>query len=237
MNSEHRPVPPLGPLPRRGKWLAGSAAASLVLLLAGASGPAMAAETQGAGTRVTYPGQGGDDHCDSSRGPDRKAADPGAAAGGGDGCRQGPPGPQGPKGPPGPKGDTGPAGPPGPKGDAGGCYDIDSNDPSNSEHFSAALINGKAFAGRQAPPGGTIVWQDLTNTDNPRYPANACAISISSQGNDAWIKVVTTAGTVYQTHGDTNGTNFVWDEGWTPLATPVAGTLRTDAQAGRPETS
>ncbi|MFF1482953.1 hypothetical protein ACFVYD_36365 [Streptomyces sp. NPDC058301] len=235
MSSDHRSVSPLGPLPRRGKRLAGSALASLVLMLAGAAGPAMAAEPQEAGTQTTSPGGGGDDHCRSSDGPDKKAAGPGVAAGGDD-CRQGPPGPQGPKGPPGPKG---PKGDTGPRGPAGPCYDIASHAPSNTEDFSAALIDGKAFAGRQSTPGGAIVWQDLTNSDNPHYPDNACGISISSQGKDTWIKVVTTHGTVYQTHGDTNGTTFVWDEGWTKLATPVAGTLRPAAPpgAGRPQTS
>ncbi|WP_344071118.1 hypothetical protein [Streptomyces crystallinus] len=144
----------------------------------------------------------------------------------------------GPTGPTGPKGDTGATGPQGPPGPAS-CYDIDSNAPSSNETFSAALINGKAFAGRQATPGGAIVWTDLTNADNPNYPAHVCGISIDSHGNDTWIKVVTTDGTVYQTHGDTNGQTFTWDEGWTQLATPVAGTLRHDTRpkAGRPKTS
>ncbi|MFD9444141.1 hypothetical protein ACFWBR_32945 [Streptomyces sp. NPDC060006] len=152
----------------------------------------------------------------------------------------GPPGPKGPTGPPGPKGDTGPAGPPGPgggptgppgpqgpKGDtgaAGPCSDIDSYAPSNSEEFSAVLTGGKAYAGRRElnpmQPQGTYAWQDLTNADNPRFPTTACAVSISAQGNDAWIKVLTTGGEVWETHGDTNGTTFVWNEGWTQLTKP-----------------
>ncbi|MEV6550587.1 hypothetical protein AB0M57_18020 [Streptomyces sp. NPDC051597] len=83
------------------------------------------------------------------------------------------------------------------------------------------------------------MWTDLTDDDNPDYPDHACGISINSQGNDTWIKVVTTDGTVYQTHGDTNGATFVWNEGWTQLDSPAASALRTDGRpkARRPRTS
>jgi hypothetical protein len=68
---------------------------------------------------------------------------------------------------------------------------------------------------------GAYVWQDLTDAGNEGFPAGACAISISAQGNDAWIKVLTTGGEVWETHGDTAGTTFVWDEDWVELTTPV----------------
>ncbi|MFK8910218.1 hypothetical protein [Streptomyces sp. YS-3] len=51
--------------------------------------------------------------------------------------------------------------------------------------------------------GTPETWTDLTDDDNPDYPDHVCGISINAQGNDAWIKAVTTDGTVYQTHGDT----------------------------------
>ncbi|MFD3328367.1 hypothetical protein [Streptomyces sp. NPDC058701] len=102
--------------------------------------------------------------------------------------------------------------------------------PNNTESFSAALTNGVAYAGRASTPGGAPVWQDLTDEDNPGYPARACSISIQTQGNDAWIKVLTRGGTVYQTHGDTNGANFVWDEPWIQLLpSPTPGTLRSNS--------
>ncbi|MFD8292228.1 hypothetical protein ACFV2B_28955 [Streptomyces lavendulae] len=82
--------------------------------------------------------------------------------------------------------------------------------------------------------GGTIVWQDLTNTVatstdpvNPNYPAGVCGVSFSSQGNDAWVKVVTASGQVWQTHGDVNGANFVWDEAWIQNTTPRPAVLRS----------
>ncbi|WMX46571.1 hypothetical protein RGF97_19460 [Streptomyces roseicoloratus] len=94
------------------------------------------------------------------------------------------------------------------------------------------------------------MWQDLTNTtdpddddpENPDFPANACGIAMEAQGNDAYVKVITTAGTVYQTHGDVEGNAFIWDEGWTQQTTPTPvqlrsmkfkGDLRTDGRVNR----
>ncbi|MFJ8159829.1 hypothetical protein ACIRBY_02740 [Streptomyces sp. NPDC096136] len=62
---------------------------------------------------------------------------------------------------------------------------------------------------------------------NPNYPAGVCGVSIGSQGGDAWVKVVTASGQVWQTHGDVNGTSFVWDEPWIQNATPRPAVLRS----------
>ncbi|MET9670888.1 hypothetical protein ABZY19_37025 [Streptomyces sp. NPDC006475] len=81
--------------------------------------------------------------------------------------------------------------------------------------------------------GGAITWTDLTNADNPDYPtAQVCGISISSRLANAYVRVVTVDGTVFQTHGDVGGTSFVWDEGWTQLTTPVPGSLRAKGFKG-----
>ncbi|MEF2526444.1 MULTISPECIES: hypothetical protein [Streptomyces] len=146
----------------------------------------------------------------------------------------------GPTGAAGAAGATGATGPAGPTGAPGPCSDIDTYSPSGAEDFQAVLTGGDAFAGRAAPPGGTpIAWQDLTNpvavgTDpaNPAYPANACAIAIEAQGDDAYVKVVTTAGTVWQTHGDVNGAGFVWDEPWVQRTTPAPVVLRGPEPSG-----
>lgn len=105
---------------------------------------------------------------------------------------------------------------------------MDSYAPSNTLSFSAALTNGIAYAGRATTAGGVPVWQDITNADNPGFPfGKACGISIIEQGSNSYIKVVTTDGKIFQTHGDTNGANFTWDEGWIELTpSPTPGTLR-----------
>ncbi|MFZ3498875.1 hypothetical protein ACODT5_37635 [Streptomyces sp. 5.8] len=143
-------------------------------------------------------------------------------------------GPTGPRGYPGatgatgPTGSTGATGPTGPTGATGAtgltgatgpCSDIDSYSPSNTEDFHAALTGGVAYAGRASVPGGVPVWQNISDADdNPGFPVGlACGISIAAQGNDAYIKVLTTTGQVFQTHGDTMGGTFVWDEAWTQL--------------------
>ncbi|MFJ7267171.1 hypothetical protein ACIQV3_10985 [Streptomyces sp. NPDC099050] len=93
--------------------------------------------------------------------------------------------------------------------------------------------------GKAATVGGTIVWQDLTNTvatmtdpANPNYPANVCGVAILAQGNNAYVKVVTSTGTVWQTHGDINNNTFVWDEGWVQRATPTPAVLVRGAFKG-----
>ncbi|MEU6984681.1 hypothetical protein ABZ946_14855, partial [Streptomyces sp. NPDC046324] len=152
----------------------------------------------------------------------------------------GPAGPTGDTGPAGPTGDTGPAGATGATGatgDTGPCADIDVHTPPiGPEDFQAVLTGGNVFAGRGPTLGGTIVWQDLTNADpivgppedpaNPDYPANVCAVGIEARGANAYVKVLTTDGTVWQTHGDVGGTSFVWDEPWTQQTTPTPVVLR-----------
>ncbi|WP_405424183.1 hypothetical protein [Streptomyces erythrochromogenes] len=95
-------------------------------------------------------------------------------------------------------------------------------------------MNGNAaFAGRAVTAGGAPVWQNITDADNPGFPfGRACGIAITGQGINTYIKVLTTDNRVYQTHGDTNGTNFVWDEGWTELTPAPAPVLRGKAFKG-----
>jgi hypothetical protein len=232
----------------RGARLAGStfALATLALLVTGAANPAFAAPraavTETAAVSLAGAPEG--DPClqtkpkpqpkaeaGSDSRPDRCKVGPTGPAGPpgpkGDTGPQGPAGPQGDVGPRGPEGPQGEVGPEGPQGDPGPCSDIDSYAPSASEEFSAVLTGGRAYAGRRDitpnPPQGVYAWEDLTDDDLPdgrpnNFPDDACAISISAQGDDAWIKVVTTDGAVWETHGDTMDGTFVWDERWSPLA-------------------
>ncbi|MFJ9682918.1 hypothetical protein ACIRP2_33460 [Streptomyces sp. NPDC101194] len=62
------------------------------------------------------------------------------------------------------------------------------------------------------PPQGNYSWVNLST--NANYPANACSISLVDHGNDSYVKVLTTTGEVWETHGDTNGTNFIWTDPW-----------------------
>ncbi|MFI5861346.1 hypothetical protein [Streptomyces sp. NPDC051546] len=136
-------------------------------------------------------------------------------------------------------GPTGPRGATGATGATGACSDIDAYTPSNTEDFQAVLTGGKTYAGKASTVGGAIAWQDLTNTvatmtdpANPNYPANVCGVAIESRGNDAFVKVVTATGTVWQTHGDINGGTFVWDEGWIQQTTPTPAVLLRGAFKG-----
>ncbi|MFF0723442.1 hypothetical protein [Streptomyces sp. NPDC004134] len=139
---------------------------------------------------------------------------------------QGPPGATGstgPQGPPGATGSTGPQGPPGATGatgPTGPCADIDSVAPSRSEQFSAVISGGVTSVGRQdlTPTVGDFVWNDLS--DNTDYPANACSVGITTQGNDLWVQVLTTDGQVWQTHCDVPGTTLTCDEAWIQQTTP-----------------
>ncbi|MEU9105872.1 hypothetical protein AB0D54_16125 [Streptomyces xanthophaeus] len=208
MSSKDRARSFLGPMPRRTGWLAGGTLASVALVLTGIAAPATATPL-GKGT-VASPGVGAP--CKSSNNGPNKTAKPS----GGDKCQVGPVGPRGPQGRPGPTGPTGSTGPTG----AAACVEIDSYAPSDTESFHAALVGGLAYAGVATTLGGTPVWQNISDADdNPGFPVGrACGISIFAQGDDAFIKVLTTDGGVYQTHGDVNGANFVWDEAWFPQA-------------------
>ncbi|WP_219732259.1 hypothetical protein [Streptomyces sp. INR7] len=91
-------------------------------------------------------------------------------------------------------------------------------------------MNGVAYVGRSATAGGVPVWQTVSDGDNPGFPsATACGIAIVSQGVNSYIRVLTTDNRVYQTHGDTNGATFVWDEGWTELTPGPTVSLRGKA--------
>ncbi|MBO4205205.1 hypothetical protein GSF22_04155 [Micromonospora echinofusca] len=99
---------------------------------------------------------------------------------------------------------------------------MDSYAPSNAEEFSAVVSDGVTYAGRRdlQPTEGAYTWLDLSNNDG--YPgATVCGVAISSQGNDAWVKVLTTTGEVWQTHCDVPGTTFVCNEDWVQQTTPT----------------
>ncbi|MFE2235937.1 hypothetical protein ACFXA4_25640 [Streptomyces sp. NPDC059442] len=66
----------------------------------------------------------------------------------------------------------------------------------------------------------------MTDPANPDYPANACGIAIEARGNAAYVKVVTTTGTVFQTVGNITGGAFTWNQGWVQQATPTPAALR-----------
>ncbi|MFD5631298.1 hypothetical protein [Streptomyces sp. NPDC127072] len=255
MSPEPRNRTPFGPLPVRHGWLTGGAVASLALVLSGIASPAGAVArtvdpaTETAGTVLASPSTG--DPCKKPKPkpkprprPEGRSAGP-LAGGEHDKCQTGPTGPTGPMGPTGPKGPTGatgatgPTGPTGATGPTGPCSDIDTYSPSNTEDFQAVLTGGNAFVGKASVPGGTIVWQDLTNpvvagsdSANPDYPAGVCAIAIEAQGNDAYVKVVTVGGQVWQTHGDTQGNTFVWNEAWVQQTTPTPVALRANGLKG-----
>ncbi|MCY0935030.1 hypothetical protein [Streptomyces sp. H34-S4] len=213
MSSENKARTYLGPLPRRAGWLTGATLASVALVLAGMASPAVAL--------TVVPTNSGDcktEQRSQDTGTQETADLIGQQAHGDDDCNVGPTGPRGPRGPKGQTGPRGATGPTGPKGATGPCNDIDSYSPSNTEDFHAALVGGVAYAGRATVPGGAPVWQNISNADNPGFPGRlACGISIAAQGGDAFIKVLTTTGQVYQTHGDVTGMTFVWDEAWTQL--------------------
>ncbi|MFD5328311.1 hypothetical protein [Streptomyces sp. NPDC127092] len=97
------------------------------------------------------------------------------------------------------------------------------------------LTGGRVYVGRAPNAGGTITWQDLTNatatmTDpaNANFPGGACGVSYDNQGNTALVKIVTVNGQVWQTVGDTNGTNFIWNQPWVQQTTPTPAVLRNN---------
>ena len=104
-------------------------------------------------------------------------------------------------------------------GKGGLCSAIDSYAPSGSEEHTVALVQGRAFAGDWNAQMGNIVWQDLS--DNGGYPRNACDITLSEQGDDAWIKVITTRGVIYETRCDASGSGLECEERWTRLGYPM----------------
>jgi hypothetical protein len=112
------------------------------------------------------------------------------------------------------------------------CQAIDSYAPNKNEEHTVAIIDGRAYAGEWVPHLKNIVWQDLS--DNKGYPPKACDITLSEQGNSAWIKAVTTDGQVYETTCDTTGTNFTCNKPWTKLSSPAKqNRVHTPAAGGR----
>ncbi|MFC9295586.1 hypothetical protein ACFTWH_25775 [Streptomyces sp. NPDC057011] len=64
-----------------------------------------------------------------------------------------------------------------------------------------------------------MVWQDLSGIlgyPNGGAAGVACGVSLEAQGGDAYVKVLTTTGRVYQLHIDITGSNFSPDTvmGW-----------------------
>ncbi|WP_405568329.1 hypothetical protein OG418_25555 [Streptomyces phaeochromogenes] len=188
----------LSPLATRGAWLTGGAVASLALVFAGVATPASASVTPAAGSVVADPST---DDCKKENGHHEKYQPEGKA--------------QTPGGPLHEKCEDRDR-------DKQECSDIDSvMNPLKGLELSAVLSDGKAYAGvRDQNPFGEYDWDEISDEEN--FPKNACSISISVSGlgNDAYIKVLTTKGRVYETHGDRDGEDFVWDEAWEKLTTP-----------------
>ncbi|WP_328969723.1 hypothetical protein [Streptomyces sp. NBC_00239] len=219
----------MGPVTRTGRrhWLVGGFVLPMALGLAGFSTPVFAdtggaaATTAAVAEQTAAGGGGGGDKCPKPRPPrDRDDLRAGSS-----GC-PGPPGPRGPRGPKGDKGDPGepgeqgergeqgPIGPSGPAGPPGPCQSIDSYLPSNAEEFALAVKNGVASLGHRTRAGGmgaftAYTWNPLNDgVQAASYPANVCTGTLASQGNDLYLKVMTTGGTVYQTVCATNGVAF-----------------------------
>lgn len=199
MNPENRSRSSLGPLPRRSAWVTGGTIASLVLMLAGIASPAVAAtHTPMAPSGVSVAGLG-DDDCDVMTDGAKAvlADDDDGDCGSGDS--------NGSTGAQGPIGATGPAGP---------CNDLDHYnplvvEPVGTHQFAGAIIDpdgsagplgAAAFAGIRTVPGGVFDWENISDTGTT-FPANACSISVSSNGlvNTASVQVLTTTGTVFET--------------------------------------
>nr|WP_018833250.1 hypothetical protein [Salinispora tropica] len=84
------------------------------------------------------------------------------------------------------------------------------------------VSDGVTYAGRRrltpAPPG-PYTWTDLSG--NANYPGESvCGVAISAAGNDAWVKVLTTGGEVWETECATQGQNFTCNNPWVQLTTP-----------------
>ncbi|MFF3714199.1 hypothetical protein [Streptomyces phaeochromogenes] len=190
----------LSPLAARGAWLTGGAVASLALVFSGVATPASASVAPSAGSVVADPSN---DDCkkDKENGHHEKYQPEGKA--------------QTPGGPLHEKCEDRDR-------DKQECSDIDSiMNPLRGMELSAVLSDGKAYAGiRDQSPFGEYSWEEISDEDN--FPKNACSItiSVSTVGNDAWIKVLTTKGRVYETHGNRDDDEFIWDEDWEKLTTP-----------------
>ncbi|MEU4609163.1 hypothetical protein [Streptomyces umbrinus] len=207
MSPELRTRSSLSPFAARGVWLTGGAVASLALVFAGVATPASASVTPSAGSVVADPST---DDCkkEKENGHHEKYQPEGKA--------------QTPVGPLHEQCEDRDR-------DKEECSDIDSAR-SNSDNWelSAVLTGGNAFAGVRAPGDDDYEWKEISDEGN--YPKNACSISIvvSNNGREAWIKVLTENGRVYETDGTRPGgsTEFSWDD-WEKLETPRKDDLAT----------
>ncbi|MFD8632026.1 MULTISPECIES: hypothetical protein [unclassified Streptomyces] len=206
---------------RRRAWLACGLAVPLALGLTGV--PASASSSAAAAAAEAFDGWECDDGARAS-GKEEVRATPEVGA---DGCAgtRGSRGPKGPPGPKGPKGDRGPAGPPGRPGTPGApgpCSDIDTVRGTANLEFTAALDRGRTFIGRRTvnPVPGPYSWKNLTTPANPGHPRNACSVSIASEGNTVRIKVLTTAGDIYENFCTHTAGVVTCPSGWTAIVRP-----------------
>ncbi|WP_143145032.1 hypothetical protein [Streptomyces humi] len=90
---------------------------------------------------------------------------------------------------------------------------VDSTKPNGNEQFLAALRGGVPFAGRRTTsgnnpdnpnivsgPANTSGWTDLSTIAGFPTDSTVCGVSVDAQGNDAFYKIITQAGTVYTLH-------------------------------------
>ncbi|MET9957138.1 hypothetical protein ABZ135_37060 [Streptomyces sp. NPDC006339] len=95
------------------------------------------------------------------------------------------------------------------------CQAIDSFAPNGNEEHTVALSGGRAYAGAWDKEAKNVRWQELS--DNGGYPARACDITLSEQGENVWIKAITTDGHVYETSCVSPGDKLICDKPWTRL--------------------
>ncbi|MFD8984886.1 hypothetical protein [Streptomyces sp. NPDC059564] len=95
--------------------------------------------------------------------------------------------------------------------------DIDTVSGPGASEFSAALTRGKAYVGARATPTSAYSWRDLTKAGTPGFPRNACGVSVRVGGGRVYVKVLTTAGDVYE---NSCTTALVCTLGWTAVVKP-----------------
>ncbi|WP_328920816.1 MULTISPECIES: hypothetical protein [unclassified Streptomyces] len=103
----------------------------------------------------------------------------------------------------------------------GGCFEIDTVRQEGGSGFYAATSGGIVYAGDESGAGGNIDWDDLISDGEGDVPVGACGVSIDIAGNDIFIDVITTSGTVYgivcnRVGGDEVGTCGDWVQRATP---------------------
>ena len=219
MSPEPRTRSSLSPLAARGAWLTGGAVASLALVFSGIATPASASATGTPTADIVVADPKSGDDCrkthehNNSQYPNAegKAQKPGGPRH--DRCE-----------------------------DREECSDIDSVVVDRGTELSAVLTDGRAYAGeRDFTPTSVddYDWEEIS--DNRNFPKHACAISISAIANDAWIKVLTTNGRIWETHGERTpvgsrskavSDEFDWDERWKRLTTPDDDDLSSTREKG-----